>query len=116
MENHHVVGLVPEDPFVFGKKAKTREFFEKMGLDQIGGADAAHALYDDELVGTELVKKSKGWIEKQKENPFFLFLSTTNIHHPFTPHPRFQGTSDCGVYGDYIHELDWIVGEVVQKL
>ncbi|MEM1443584.1 MAG: arylsulfatase, partial [Verrucomicrobiota bacterium] len=116
VENHHVVGLVPEDPFVFGKKAKTREFFEKMGLDQIGGADAAHALYDDELVGTELVKKSKDWIEKQKENPFFLFLSTTNIHHPFTPHPRFQGTSDCGVYGDYIHELDWIVGEVVQKL
>ncbi|MEM9280195.1 MAG: arylsulfatase [Verrucomicrobiota bacterium] len=116
VENYRVVGHVPEDPFIFGKKAKTREFFEKMGMDQIGGADAAHELYDDELVGTELVKRSKQWIEEQGENPFFLFLSTTNIHHPFTPHPRFQGTSECGVYGDYIHELDWMVGEIMRKL
>lgn len=116
VENYRVVGHVPEDPFVFGKKAKTREFFEKMGMSQIGGADAAHELYDDELVGTELVKKSTKWIEEQEENPFFLYLATTNIHHPFTPHPRFQGTSECGPYGDYIHELDWMVGEVVAKL
>ena len=31
VEDHRVVGLVADDPFVFGKKAKTREFFEKMG-------------------------------------------------------------------------------------
>jgi len=44
VENHKVVGLVPEDPFVFGKKAKTPLHEEKMGIDWIGGADAAHAL------------------------------------------------------------------------
>ena len=116
VENHRVVGLVPDDPFVFGKRAKTRDFFEKMGYTQIGGADAAHALYDDELVGTKLTEKATGWIRKQADNPFFLYLSTTNIHHPFTPHPRFKGTSECGVYGDFIHELDWIVGEVMKTL
>ena len=115
VENHHVVGLVKEDPFVFGKKAKTREFFEKMGYSQIGGADAAHALYDDEMVGTKLTEKSIGWMKAQKK-PFFLYLSTTNIHHPFTPHPRFKGTSKCGPYGDYVHELDWMVGEVMKAL
>ncbi|NNE91090.1 MAG: arylsulfatase [Verrucomicrobiales bacterium] len=115
VENHRVVGHVPEDPFVYDKKAKTREFFEKMGYSQIGGADAAHALYDDEMVGTKLTEKSIEWIKTQ-EKPFFLYLSTTNIHHPFTPHPRFKGTSQCGPYGDYIHELDWIVGEVMAAL
>ena len=116
VENHRVVGLVPEDPFVFNKRAKTREFPEKMGLSSIGGADAAHALYDDEMVGTKLTEKATRWIRAQAKAPFFLYLATTNIHHPFTPHPRFKGTSQCGRYGDFIHELDWIVGEVMKTL
>ncbi|TWU54736.1 Arylsulfatase [Rubripirellula tenax] len=116
VENHKVVGLVPDDPFVFGKKAKTREFFEKMGVNQIGGADAAHALYDDEAVGTTLTEKAVDWIKNRGKNPFFLYLATTNIHHPFTPAPRFKGTSKCGPYGDFIHELDWIVAEVMKTL
>jgi len=73
-------------------------------------------LYDDEMVGTKLTEKAVDWIKAQGKNPFFLYLSTTNIHHPFTPHPRFKGTSQCGRYGDYIHELDWIVGEVMKTL
>ena len=116
VENHGVVGLVPDDPLVFGKKAQTRVFPEKMGIDQIGGAAAAHALYDDELVGTRLTEKAVNWIADHKTQPFFLYLATTNIHHPFTPHPRFKGSSECGRYGDFIHELDWIVGEVLQAL
>ena len=116
VENHKVVGLVPDDPFVFGKKAKTREFPEKMGLTQIGGADAAHALYDDEQVATKLTEKAVEWIKEKKAGPFFLYLATTNIHHPFTPHPRFKGTSECGPYGDFVHELDWIVGEIMTVL
>ncbi|MDB4322796.1 arylsulfatase [Akkermansiaceae bacterium] len=115
VENHHVVGLVPEDPFVYGKKAKTQIIEEKMIRD-IGGADAAHALYDDYAVGTCMAEKSVKWIEENKDAPFFLYLSTTNIHHPFTPAKRFQGSSQCGLYGDFVHELDWIVGEVMTTL
>ena len=116
VENHKVVDLVADDPFVFGKKAKTREFFEKMGLNQIGGADAAHALYDYEAVGTTLAGKAVDWIKARGKDPFFLYLATTNIHHPFTPARRFKGTSKCGPYGDFLHELDWIVGEVMKTL
>jgi arylsulfatase A-like enzyme len=116
VENHKVVGLVPEDPFVFGRKAKTKEYPEKMGIDQIGGADAAHALYDDEAVGTRLVEKSVEWIKANKQRPFLLYLATTNVHHPFTPAKRFQGTSQCGRYGDFVHELDWMVGEIMRTL
>lgn len=116
VENHHVVGLLPDDPFVYGQKAKTQEIHEKMRIGDIGGADAAHALYDDYQVGTHLTEKAVDWIEKRKDDPFFLYLATTNIHHPFTPAPRFQGTSQCGLYGDFVHELDWIVGEVTKTL
>ncbi|MCB4808920.1 arylsulfatase [Tamlana sp. 62-3] len=116
VENHHVVGLVEDDPFVYGKKAKTQEVFEKMKLNAIGGADKAHELYVDEEVGTHLTSKALDWLKEQKDKPYFLYLATTNIHHPFTPASQFKGTSQCGIYGDFVHELDWIVGEVIKTV
>ena len=35
---------------------------------------------------------------------------------PFTPAQRFVGTSQCGAYGDFIHELDQVVGELLAAL
>ena len=119
VENHGVVDYDPEDPFVYGKKSLTQKWPAKGG-GNIGGADKAHLRYRDEYVGTTFAEKAVGWIkernEEDKEKPFFLYLATTNIHHPFTPHPRFKGTSECGRYGDFVHELDWIVGEVMNTL
>jgi arylsulfatase A-like enzyme len=116
VENHHVVGYDPEDPFIYGETAETETYREKFRVDDIGGAKAAHALYRDRSVGTTLKKKAVDWITEQQDRPFFLYFATTNIHHPFTPAPRFDGTSQCGIYGDFIHELDWIVGEVLATL
>lgn len=116
VENHHVLGLSLEDPFEYGKTAFTKVYPEKAKLNQIGGAEAAHALYQDEKVGTTLKNRAVQWIREQGNKPFFLYFATTNIHHPFTPAPRFIGTSEAGIYGDFIHELDWIVGEVLNVL
>ena len=116
VEDHRVVGWDPNDPFVYGKKSVTQVWPAKSGYKYIGGAQAAHALYQDELVGTTLRKRAMAWLKRHKDRPFFLYLATTNIHHPFTPAPQFKGTSDCGRYGDFIHELDWIVGGVLSTL
>jgi arylsulfatase A-like enzyme len=117
VEGRRVVGLDPADPLVYGRTAATRKFQEKMGLNWIGGGRKAHELYDDRTVGTTIAKKAVEWIRARRGGgPFFLYLATTNIHHPFTPAPRFDGTSGCGRYGDFIHELDWIVGEVTAAL
>ena len=116
VENHRVVGFDPLDPFVFGVRAETGEFDEKFGLETIGGAKAAHALFDDRHVGTVLTHKAVDWLKDHAGEPFFLYLATTNIHHPFTPQRRFDETSGCGRYGDFVHELDWIVGEIMMTL
>ncbi len=120
VENHWVDGYDPTDPFVLGEKSVTQKWPAKGGYNAIGGAEKAHLLYEDEKVGTHLKEKAIAWMRKMDANnedkPFFLYLATTNIHHPFTPAPQFKGTSECGRYGDFIHELDWIVGEVVTAL
>ena len=120
VENHHVVGFDPADPFVFGPAAKDRiyaqAFPEKKNIQAVGGARKAHELYRDEQVGTTLTEKAMAWLRQPRDEPFFLYFAPGNIHHPFTPHPRFQGTSECGRYGDFIHELDWMVGEVLRTV
>ena len=54
--------------------------------------------------------------EQHRDAPFFLYLAHRNIHAPLKPNARFAGTSEIGVYGDFIHELDWSVGEVLDAL
>ena len=117
VQNHRVVGLDPNDPFVMGKESATQKWPAKGGYKQIGGAEQAHLLYEDDKVGTTLKNKAVEWMVNthaaHPDKPFFLYLATTNIHHPFTPAPQFKGSSQCGRYGDFIHELDWMVGEVL---
>ncbi|MEE4217798.1 MAG: arylsulfatase [Xanthomonadales bacterium] len=116
VENRAVLGLDPADPLVYGEMAITRYFDEKFDYDTIGGGLAAHRLYRDREVGTTLTEKAVNWIRSQQDQPFFLYFASTNIHHPFTPAPRFIGSSGAGPYGDSMHELDWMVGQILQAL
>ena len=117
VENDRVVGYTPDDPFVYGKKSVTKPMPEKSPYKEIGGAEAAHRLYVDEEVGTKLTEKAIDWMKQQpKDESFFLYYAATAVHHPFTPAQRFVGTSQCGPYGDFVHELDWIVGEFLDYL
>jgi arylsulfatase A-like enzyme len=120
VENYRPVGWDPNDPFVRGKMSVTQQWPEKGGYNAIGGAEKAHMNYRDDTVGITFAEKAVKWINdrqtEDKNKPFFLYMATTHIHHPFTPSKRFRGTSQCGLYGDFIHELDWMVGEVLKVL
>ncbi len=118
VEDDTIVGYDPADPLVYGGEpvSPTPMFPEeasKKSPNKFGGALKAHEIYDDEKTGSLLTEKAVKWIGENKSKPFFLYFATPNIHHPITPAPRFQGTSQCGLYGDFIHELDWMVGEIL---
>ena len=122
VENHNVFGGDPDDPLVYDQKPYSPTpvvpaAAGRKSPNRFGGARKAHELYHDERVGTDLTQRAIKWIEtRDKSDPFFLYLATTHIHHPTTPAPRFKGTSQAGLYGDYIHELDWMVGELLACL
>lgn len=139
VENDMIVGYDPNDPLELLKKGETPtpirmfppEASHKSG-NRFKGAVKAHELYDDEMIGIRLTEEAVDWISSnnpsttsassgqagsgQGKKPFFLLFSTTQVHHPFTPAPRFKGASQCGLYGDFVHELDWMVGELVKCL
>jgi arylsulfatase A-like enzyme len=116
VENHRVVGVDADDPMGNGKKVHAIGLPEK-GAGRFGGGKVAHELYVDEMIGTNITERSIEWMENlEKDQPFFLMLSTTNIHHPFTPAPQFKDSSEAGLYGDFTSELDWMTGQIIDTL
>ena len=56
------------------------------------------------------------FIERNKEEPFFLYLPHTMLHVPLGVSEEFKGSSNWGEYGDAIQELDHNVGRILDSL
>lgn len=56
------------------------------------------------------------FIEKNAEQPFFLYLAHNMPHIPIYVSPAFEGKSKGGLYGDVVEEMDWSVGKILQKI
>lgn len=56
------------------------------------------------------------FITANKEKPFFLYMPHTAMHVPLFPHQDFAGKSNNGTYGDWVEEVDWSVGQVLESL
>jgi arylsulfatase A len=56
------------------------------------------------------------FITANKDKPFFLYLPHTAIHTPIYPGEKFRGKSSNGRVGDWIEEVDWSTGCVLDTL
>ena len=74
------------------------------------------ARWVDEDMADVFTREAVSFIERHSAAPFFLEFATHDIHVPRVPHPRFAGTSGCGVRGDVVQELDWCVGQILDTL
>jgi len=50
------------------------------------------------------------------DKPFFLYLALTGPHTPWLPDGKFRGTSQAGLYGDFVAQVDDSVGQVLAAL
>ena len=137
VEDHHIVGLDPADPVEvsFGKPigneptGKNNPELLKMhpshghnntiinGVSRIGYMSGGKkARWVDEDMADTITGKANSFIEKHKDEPFFLYFSTHDIHVPRIPHPRFAGKTGMGPRGDAIIQLDWCTGEIIKTL
>jgi len=73
-----------------------------------------------EEVDLVFLDKSKRFLEQHvksnPDRPFFLFHSMQAVHLPSFPADRFKGRTDAGPHGDFIFEMDYIVGELMKTL
>jgi arylsulfatase A-like enzyme len=71
---------------------------------------------DQEQITDDLTRAAIGFIDANRDRPFFLYFAHKNVHIPLFPAERFRGTSAAGAYGDSVAELDASVGEIVTAL
>ncbi len=83
------------------------------GNDTVSQVDSMDA--QDNLT-TQYTQRAVQFIEKNKDNPFFLYVPHSMVHVPLGVSSRFRGKSEQGMYGDVMMEIDWSVGEIVKTL
>jgi len=137
VENHRVKNLDPNDPLWVGYEKPSEDYPTGIthrstlrmnwndghnntihnGIGRIGFYTGGHsARFRDEDLADEWQKQANRWMEENKNEPFFLFFSSHDIHVPRMPHERFQGLSGMSYRGDTIVQLDWNVGEIMKTL
>ena len=120
IENHHVVGLAEDDSMaiVLDERWLHRpDYLQRIGVPKHQFSGNESARYKHEDMAMHITEKAVQYIESQNEDePFFLYFAHRNVHGPLRPNEQFQGSSEIGVYGDFLHELDWSVGEVLNAL
>jgi len=71
---------------------------------------------DQSQLTTRYTEKALDFVDRNKKQPFFLYLAHTMPHVPLYVSEKFKGKSEKGLYGDVIMEIDWSVGQVLSKL
>ena len=69
-------------------------------------------------IDREIVERSEAYIADQvkTDDPFFAYISFTQIHPPLGHHPDFDNVTGTGIYGDILTELDYNVGRILDAL
>jgi arylsulfatase A-like enzyme len=137
VENHRVVGLDPADPIQVNYQRKVGDeptgaerpdlLRQKLdhghdativnGISRIGFmAGGKAARWTDEDLADTLTGQAIRFIKEHRDEPFFLYFATHDIHVPRMPHPRFRGATNMGPRGDAIVEFDSSVGQIMSAL
>jgi arylsulfatase A len=56
------------------------------------------------------------FIRDHREKPFLLYLPHSAVHTPIHPGKAFQGKSNNGRFGDWVEEVDWSTGRILDTL
>lgn len=113
IENDHTVGI----PYVWKEKGMfgvlTTEHSAESAQHERAHPGPAVPAWDLSLITPVITQKAVQYIGKQTdEQPFMLYLPMPIPHTPIAPTPHFIGKSKAGWYGDFVHQLDWCVGQV----
>lgn len=71
---------------------------------------------DQTTLTRRYTEEAQRFIRENRRRPFFLYFAHTFPHTPLFASGAFRGTSQRGLYGDVVAELDWSVGQILETL
>lgn len=87
------------------------------GIPRIGFMKGGgKALWKDENIADSITEHAISYMRAHRDEPFFMYLATNDVHVPRFPHDRFRGKNPMGLRGDAIVQFDWTVGRILDEL
>lgn len=71
---------------------------------------------DQNTITKRYTEEAIKFIAQKRDNPFFIYLAHSMAHVPLFRSKDFVNKSLRGIYGDVVEELDWSMGEILDKL
>lgn len=71
---------------------------------------------DQNTLTQNFTQEALDFISADSSRPFFLYYAQPFPHRPLHASEEFRGTSEAGLYGDTVQEIDWSVGEILRKV
>ncbi|MCK4645916.1 MAG: sulfatase [Candidatus Aminicenantes bacterium] len=68
------------------------------------------------MLTTWYTERAVDFINRNKNEPFFLYVPHSMPHVPLFCSDKFKGRSGFGLYADVMMEIDWSVGRIVETL
>ncbi|MCO8123487.1 arylsulfatase [Stieleria sp. TO1_6] len=102
IENHDLVGRKPGEDY---RIVKRQDFPDGLAQPRV-----------EDQVDSTLTKKAVAFIRKNADKPFFLYFTPCAPHTHVTPAAEFRGSSQAGLFGDHVQELDSHVGTILRTL
>lgn len=69
-----------------------------------------------EMLTARYTDKVVNFISEPRDEPFFIYVSHHIVHNPLLPSDAFKESSEYGAYGDFIQELDFSTGRIMEAL
>lgn len=85
-------------------------------LPLIRNEEVIEAPADQNTLTKRYTEEAVQFIEQNKENPFFVYIPHTMVHIPLYASDQFRNTTEQGLYGDVMEEIDWSVGQILDVL
>jgi arylsulfatase A-like enzyme len=121
VRDHRVVGLDPADPIQISydkEEAKSQGLSSfAAGRQRIGwGKGGKSAWWKDEDIAETHTGEAIKFIERNKDNRFFLYFAPHDVHAPKVPQKRFVGVSGISERCDMLLGLDDAIGQILQTV
>jgi len=85
-------------------------------LPLIEGTDTVKFMEEQTQLTTWYTEHAVEFIKRNKDKSFFLYVAHNMPHVPLFVSDKYEGTSEQGLYGDVITEIDWSVGQILSTL
>jgi arylsulfatase A len=85
-------------------------------LPLIEGTKTIELEPDQSNLTTRYTEHAVKFIDANRDRPFFLYIPHSMPHIPLAVSDKFKGKSNRGLYGDVIMEIDWSVGQILDRL